>query len=117
MAAIQFQTVSEEIFARYLDGANYLWDYEPDISGQVKKPDFRIHHNGEPVYSDVKQREATPEQLREYEREVEAMMAGNPPKSHARHFARLRRAFRMRSCRRLTQRGIMRDANLTDGDL
>src|SRR5436190_2040378 len=107
MAAAQFQTVSEEIFAQYLDGSNHKWDYEPDIPEQVKKPDFRIHHNGEPLLCELKQREATPEQLEAYEREIEAAMSGEPT-SNARHFDPV---FQVR---RLVNKGREKFANFDD---
>ena len=51
-----FTTVSEELFAEYLDAAKYPWEYEEPVEGQTKKPDFRIRHGGVELLCDVKQR-------------------------------------------------------------
>jgi hypothetical protein len=60
MSAItHFKTESERHFATYLDGAEHAWDYEPEIPGHTKRPDFRIIHGSIELLSDVKQRSPT----------------------------------------------------------
>ncbi len=47
---------SEQLFADYLTRHEYTWEYEPDVEGKVKKPDFRAWWSGSPYYFEVKER-------------------------------------------------------------
>lgn len=51
-----FKTVSEKIFADYLDEYSYDWDYEPHIPDKSKQPDFLIRHKGIDCLLDAKER-------------------------------------------------------------
>ena len=56
MQSIDFDTVSEQYFAEYLDGGKYPMDRHPPIPGQAKIPDFGFDHGGVRILSDVKER-------------------------------------------------------------
>jgi hypothetical protein len=85
MQSTDFDTVSEQYFAEYLDSAKYRWDRHPPIPGQSKIPDFGFDHRGVRVLSDVKERTPSKEQLEETQREIDAAIAGERH-STARHF-------------------------------
>jgi hypothetical protein len=51
-----FRTVSEELFADYLDGLEYEWEYEPPIAGRSKVPDFRVRRASLEFLCEVKER-------------------------------------------------------------
>jgi hypothetical protein len=82
----QFDTVSEEYFAAYLDEAKHRWERHPRIPGQTKTPDFVFPHDGVQVFSEVKERTPNNEQLDAERTRLDAIAAGGPHISVARFF-------------------------------
>lgn len=50
-------TVSERLFAEYLDAHGHDWVFEPSIVGKEKRPDFLVKWNGADVLCEVKGRQ------------------------------------------------------------
>jgi hypothetical protein len=52
-------TESERAFQRYMDNRRIAWEFEPEVPGRSKRPDYRIRHEGEEIFLDVKEFAAT----------------------------------------------------------
>ncbi len=53
-------TVSEALFERYLAEQGLPFDYEPDVDGRTKHPDYRIAFQGQDFFLEVKEFEPEP---------------------------------------------------------
>jgi hypothetical protein len=52
----QAKTKSEELFEQYLDQSGLQqWEYEPTIEGKIKKPDYQVTVQAEPIFFEVKE--------------------------------------------------------------
>lgn len=51
------ETASEALFEKFLDDSGYdgMWDYEPDVPGQKKKPDYKLAWKDRSLFFEVKE--------------------------------------------------------------
>jgi hypothetical protein len=82
----EYKTVSEGYFAAYLESAQYMASYEPDMKGQTTKPDFVFEYEGMQVICDVKERMPSVEQIAAEQLELESTPTGTLSRSRARSF-------------------------------